>query len=181
MSLPLERMKRLEAGLRDGSLPVAELRAAHTRACETIEKVDELYQHFSTAWLIIGWTLLIFLLNLLLVEDIDWVLRGGVIFWFVSGTTLQGVLNITAAALQGTHQILLRTLMRTNHGLEDGPELALVVHRIKIYQPGMTAIFRAIPINWRFLITISSTVSSAFLLINQLQKAGARQTISHFK
>jgi hypothetical protein len=55
MSLPLERMKRLEAGLRDGSLPVAELRAAHTRACETIEKVDELYQHFSTAWLIIGW------------------------------------------------------------------------------------------------------------------------------
>lgn len=41
-------------------------------------------------------------------------------------------------------------------------------------QPGMTAVFGALRMDWRFLITVSSTVSSAFVLLNQIQKYGAR-------
>jgi hypothetical protein len=51
-------------------------------------------------------TLLIFLLNLLLVEDIDWVLRGGVIFWFVSGTTLQGESWLSRSTTESTTRVM---------------------------------------------------------------------------
>lgn len=58
-------------------------------------------------------------------------------------------------------------------------ELLALLTRLKSIQPGMTALFRAIPMDWRFLLTVGSTVSSAFVLLNQIQKYGAKAATTH--
>jgi hypothetical protein len=52
--------------------------------------VDVAFQHFTTAWTLVGWALIIFQLSLVLLAMIDYVMWGAAIFWLAAGVGLQG-------------------------------------------------------------------------------------------
>jgi len=53
-------------------------------------QVDIKFQHFTTTWLLTGWPLIVFVLDLILMNRYGWVVKIAVISWLLAIATLQG-------------------------------------------------------------------------------------------
>ena len=84
LSFLLERLRAKQP------MPLSDLRRAHTKACALIDFVDEQFQHVTTAWVVVGWALLIFILAQLLLASFNVVMKGALVVWLVAGTVFQG-------------------------------------------------------------------------------------------
>ena len=79
-----------EAGNGGRFMTVDQIRVIHIHICYLIDQVDQLYRQFYTAWIVIGWPLVIYMLKEMVLTDNDTILICFLSFYLGAVIVLQG-------------------------------------------------------------------------------------------